>query len=100
MILNEVLGGVDNLEKMTQTRNYSQAAGLLQGVTNVIEHLELYSDSVEEIRSLSERMAKIRRDLASHVTADFNEAFSSSSKVRVKMSFLENLIKFRAFGKR
>ena len=99
LILNEVLGGVDNLEKMTQTRNYSQAAGLLQGVTNVIEHLELYSDSVEEIRSLSERMAKIRRDLASHVTADFNEAFSSSSKVRVKMSFLENLIKFGAFGK-
>lgn len=87
------------MEKMTQTRNYSQAAGLLQGVTNVIEHLELYSDSVEEIRSLSERMAKIRRDLASHVTADFNEAFSSSSKVRVKMPFLENPIKFGAFEK-
>ena len=28
--LHIVLGGVDNLEKMTQTRNYSQAAGLLQ----------------------------------------------------------------------
>lgn len=57
----------------------------LKGVTNVIEHLELYSESVEEIRSLSERMSKIRRDLATHVTSDFNEAFSTSSKVRVKI---------------
>ena len=78
--LHIVLGGVDNLERQTATRDYGQAANLLQGVTNVIEHLELYSESVEEIKTLSERMKVIRNDLGKHVTDDFNEAFSASCK--------------------
>ena len=53
---------------------------LLKGVSNVIEHLEVYSDSVPEVKSLSERMRVIRKDLADHVTRDFNDAFSSSGK--------------------
>ena len=67
-------------------------------MTNVIEHLELYSESVEEIRSLSERMSKIRRDLATHVTSDFNEAFSTSSKVRVKIK-MSRIISFPHLSK-
>ena len=54
----------------------------VQGVTNVIEHLELYSESVEEIKTLSQRMKVIRNDLGRHVTDDFNEAFSASCKFR------------------
>ena len=71
---------------MAATRDYAQAANLLQGVTNVIEHLETYSDSVDEIKSLSQRMKQIRTDLAGHVTSDFNEAFSSSCKYQFKIT--------------
>ena len=44
--LHIVLGGVDDLENITKKRDYAKAANLLQGVSNVIEHLEVYSNSV------------------------------------------------------
>ena len=55
--LHIVLGGVDDLENITKKRDYAKAANLLQGVSNVIEHLEVYSNSVPEVKSLSERMS-------------------------------------------
>ena len=77
--LHIVLGGVDDLERITKARDYLKASNLLQGVSNVIEHLDVYAQTVPEVKDLSERMGVIRRDLAVHVQADFAEAFSTTS---------------------
>lgn len=78
--LHIVLGGVENLEKATAARDYGLVATLLPGVSNVIEHLETFKDTVDEIETVTKRMEKIRGDLASCVTKDFKQAFSISSK--------------------
>ena len=81
--LHIVLDGVENLEKATADRDYSLVATLLPGVSNVIEHLDVYKDSVEEIQIVTQRMAKIRSDLSTFVTKDFSQAFAISSKEKL-----------------
>ena len=48
--LHIVMGGVDDLERITKERDYLKASNLLQGVSNVIEHLDVYSTTVPEVR--------------------------------------------------
>ena len=43
-----------------------------------------------EVKSLSERMRVIRQDLAEHVTLDFQEAFSTSSRTPVNFENIRN----------
>ncbi|CAG5085345.1 Oidioi.mRNA.OKI2018_I69.PAR.g10870.t1.cds [Oikopleura dioica] len=81
--LHIVLDGVENLEKATTARDYGLVATLLPGVSNVIEHLDVYKDSVEEIQIVTQRMAKIRTDLSTFVTKDFSQAFAISSKEKL-----------------
>ena len=50
--LHIVLGGVDDLERITKERDYLKASNLLQGVSNVIEHLDVYSKTVPEVKDL------------------------------------------------
>ena len=44
----------------------------------------------QEVKSLSERMRVIRQDLAEHVTLDFQEAFSTSSRTPVNFENIRN----------
>ncbi|XP_070571554.1 vacuolar protein sorting-associated protein 53 homolog [Ptychodera flava] len=73
--LHMLVGGVDSLESLIRRRQYREAANLLQGVINVMEHFDKYM-SIPQIRQLADRVKHIQMEVGQQIIADFEEAFS------------------------
>uniref|UniRef100_A0A2C9JYZ0 Vacuolar protein sorting-associated protein 53 homolog n=1 Tax=Biomphalaria glabrata TaxID=6526 RepID=A0A2C9JYZ0_BIOGL len=75
--LHMLVGGVESLTLMTQKRQYGEAANLLQGVLNVLDHFERYME-IPQIKQLADRIKQIQSELSTQIIADFEEAFQGS----------------------
>uniref|UniRef100_A0A0B7A4F2 Vps53 N-terminal domain-containing protein n=1 Tax=Arion vulgaris TaxID=1028688 RepID=A0A0B7A4F2_9EUPU len=75
--LHMLVGGVDSLAALTRKRQYGEAANLLQGVLNVLEHFEKYME-IPQIKQLSDRVKQIQAELGAQIIADYEEAFQGA----------------------
>ncbi|XP_050309102.1 vacuolar protein sorting-associated protein 53 homolog isoform X2 [Anthonomus grandis grandis] len=76
--LHMLVGGVDTLKSLTQKRLYGEIALPLQAISEVMTHFENYSD-IPQIKTLSDQVNSIRKELADQITHDFKEAFQGPS---------------------
>lgn len=76
--LHMLVGGVDTLKTLTEKRLYGEIALPLQAISEVMMHFENYTD-IPQIKSLSDQVKAIHKDLAQQITHDFKEAFSSTN---------------------
>ncbi|XP_066281087.1 vacuolar protein sorting-associated protein 53 homolog isoform X1 [Branchiostoma lanceolatum] len=74
--LHMLVGGVDSLHSLIRRRQYGEAANLLQGVVNVMEHFHKYM-SIPQISQLADQVKQIQTELGQQILADFEEAFSA-----------------------
>ncbi|XP_054723546.1 vacuolar protein sorting-associated protein 53 homolog [Uloborus diversus] len=73
--LHMLVDGVDKLQNLVKKRQYGEIANLLQGVTNVLDHFQKYI-RIPQIAHLAEKSQKIKADLTSQITSDFQNAFA------------------------
>ncbi|XP_005102675.1 vacuolar protein sorting-associated protein 53 homolog [Aplysia californica] len=72
--LHMLVGGVDSLTTLARRRQYGEAANLLQGVLNVLDHFEKYME-IQQIKLLADRVKHLQTELGTQIIADFEEAF-------------------------
>ncbi|BFZ18354.1 hypothetical protein BsWGS_21393 [Bradybaena similaris] len=75
--LHMLVGGVDSLAALTRKRQYGEVANLLQGVLNVLEHFEKYTE-IPQIKQLADRVKQIQAELGTQIIADYEEAFQGA----------------------
>ncbi len=73
--LHMLVGGVTTLQNLSQKRQYGEAAMLLQGLMEVMEHFKNYT-AIPQIKELSDRVHALRKDIGVQITADFQNALS------------------------
>ena len=72
--LHMLVGGVEQLESMTEACQYGDCAHLLGAVVNVLEHFDGYRE-IDKIRHISARVSDIQQRLALQITREFRRAF-------------------------
>ena len=85
--LHMLMSGVDTLQNLASKRQYGDAASLLQGVFNVMEHFESYK-SIDNVRSLASKVEEIKRDMTRLVLSEFDSAFSLGGKGGINVGVL------------
>ncbi|KAJ8704730.1 hypothetical protein PYW07_011918 [Mythimna separata] len=77
--LHMLVGGVDTLRNMTQSRQYKEIVLPMQAIMEVLQHFECYRE-IRELSTLRDQVTTIRQQLATQILADFKEAFTAGSK--------------------
>ena len=62
---------VERLQVLAANRQYREAAGQLEAVTQLCHHFEAYED-IPKIRNLKEQFGEIKATLRSHIFSDFS----------------------------
>ncbi|GAB6030212.1 Vacuolar protein sorting-associated protein 53 [Chamberlinius hualienensis] len=70
-----LVGGVDALEDLIRVRQYGEIASLLQGVVNVLDQFNKYSN-IPQIKKLAERVHNIKIGLGRQITSELQDAFA------------------------
>ena len=76
--LNMLVSGVGNLQRLARDRRYAEAASTLQGLMQVLEHFQNYTE-IPQIKELSDQVHDNRRMLGEQITSDFEAAFSDEN---------------------
>ena len=76
--LHMLVGGVENLTKLAERRQYGEILNPLQAIVEVNQHFQQYSE-IPQIKTLSSKVKQIQSELALQITEDFQNVFSPSS---------------------
>ena len=76
--LHMLVGGVTTLQNLSTQRQYGEAAMLLQGLMEVLEHFRNYSD-IPQIKELSDQVHAMRKEMGDQITHDFQTALSGEN---------------------
>ena len=77
--LSMLVRGTATLTQLSQTRQYGEAALLLQGLLEVLNHFKTFQN-IPQIKELSDQVETIRRDLGEQIMKDF-ESLMTGGKV-------------------
>ncbi|XP_047483637.1 vacuolar protein sorting-associated protein 53 homolog [Penaeus chinensis] len=72
--LQMLVEGVQKLQALKARREYGEIATLLQGVMNVLDHLNRYKH-IPQVADLARQVEQIRGDLEKQILEDFHRAF-------------------------
>ncbi|XP_053621507.1 vacuolar protein sorting-associated protein 53 homolog [Plodia interpunctella] len=75
--LHMLVGGVDSLNAMTDTRQYKEVVLPMQAIMEVLQHLECYRD-IRELAALRSQVHAARAQLSTQILDDFKLAFTGS----------------------
>lgn len=76
--LHMLVGGVATLQGLSQKRQYGDAAMLLQGLMEVMDHFRNYTQ-IPQIKELSDQVTALRGFMGEQITADFQNALSGEN---------------------
>ena len=76
--LHMLVGGVATLTTLANNRQYGEAALLLQGLLEVLNHFKNYQN-IPQIKELSDQVVAIKRELGDQITKDFESAMSGDN---------------------
>uniref|UniRef100_A0A336KA85 Vacuolar protein sorting-associated protein 53 homolog n=1 Tax=Culicoides sonorensis TaxID=179676 RepID=A0A336KA85_CULSO len=76
--LHMLFGGVESLVTLAENRQYGEILNPLQAITEVNEYFKQYTE-IPHIQSLSQRVTQIHTELASQITEDFKNCFSTNN---------------------
>ena len=83
--LSMLVRGTATLTQLSQTRQYGEAALLLQGLLEVLNHFKTYQN-IPQIKELSDQVETIKRDLGEQILKDFEVLMTSGRGVGVSGS--------------
>ncbi|XP_053684665.1 vacuolar protein sorting-associated protein 53 homolog [Sabethes cyaneus] len=73
--LHMLVGGVENLKRLAERRQYGEILNPLQAIIEVNQHFQQYSEIVQ-IQTLSSQVQQIQTELATQITDDFKHFFA------------------------
>uniref|UniRef100_A0A182X4K6 Vacuolar protein sorting-associated protein 53 homolog n=1 Tax=Anopheles quadriannulatus TaxID=34691 RepID=A0A182X4K6_ANOQN len=76
--LHMLVGGVENLKRLSERRQYGEVLNPLQAIIEVNQHFQQYSE-IAQIQTLSAQVQQIQSELATQITDDFKNFFSPTS---------------------
>jgi hypothetical protein len=88
--LHMLVGGVENLTKLAERRQYGEILNPLQAIVEVNQHFQQYSE-IPQIKTLSTKVKQIQSELALQITEDFQNFFSPSANQNVNKMTLNQL---------
>lgn len=84
--LHMLTGGVETLTTLSNKCQFGEAASLLQGVLNVMEHFVTYK-SVPTIKELSKKVDEIKQNLTQQVYKEFDDVFTNTGSSKATFNF-------------
>ena len=85
--LHMLMSGVDSLQNLTKKRQYGEAASLLEGILNVMDHFTKYK-SIPTVRELTTQVDGLKQQLTQLVMAEFDTAFGANAKAAIHPAVL------------
>ncbi|XP_039437386.1 vacuolar protein sorting-associated protein 53 homolog [Culex pipiens pallens] len=76
--LHMLVGGVENLKRLAERRQYGEVLNPLQAIIEVNQHFQQYSE-IPQIQTLSSQVQQIQTELATQITEDFRHFFAPSA---------------------
>jgi len=76
--LHMLVRGTATLTQLTHSRQYGEAALLLQGLLEVLSHFKNYQN-IPQIKELSDQVESLKKDLGDQIIKDFEVAMSSDN---------------------
>ncbi|KXJ70050.1 hypothetical protein RP20_CCG025021 [Aedes albopictus] len=73
--LHMLVGGVENLKRLAERRQYGEILNPLQAIIEVNQHFQQYSE-ISQIQTLSSQVQQIQSELATQITEDFKNFFT------------------------
>ncbi|XP_058833094.1 vacuolar protein sorting-associated protein 53 homolog [Topomyia yanbarensis] len=73
--LHMLVGGVENLKRLAERRQYGEILNPLQAIIEVNQHFRQYSE-ISQIQTLSSQVQQIQTELATQITEDFKNFFA------------------------
>ena len=80
--LSMLVRGTATLTQLSQTRQYGEAALLLQGLLEVLNHFKSYQN-IPQIKELSDQVETIKKDLGDQIMKDFDSLMTGGRGVGV-----------------
>lgn len=77
--LHMLVGGTATLANLTAKRQYGEAALLLQGLLEVLNHFSSYQN-IPQIKEMSEQVESLKKDLGEQIRLDFEAALSGDKR--------------------
>ena len=85
--LHMLMSGVETLQNLTKKRQYGEAASLLEGILNVMEHFVKYK-SIPTVRDVTSQVSELKEQLTQLVMSEFENAFGANSKNAINPNLL------------
>ena len=76
--LHMLVGGVATLTTLANNRQYGEAALLLQGLLEVLNHFKNYQN-IPQIKELSDQVESLKKELGEQIIKDFEAAMSGEN---------------------
>ena len=76
--LSMLVRGTATLTQLSQTRQYGEAALLLQGLLEVLNHFKAYQN-IPQIKDISDQVETIKKELGEQIMKDFESAMLGTS---------------------
>lgn len=76
--LHMLVGGVENLKRLAERRQYGEILNPLQAIIEVNQHFQQYSE-ISQIQTLSSQVQQIQTELATQITEDFKNFFAPAA---------------------
>jgi len=76
--LHMLVGGTATLSTLTAKRQYGEAALLLQGLLEVLNHFSSYQN-IPQIKELSDQVESLKKELGEQIRKDFEAALSGDN---------------------
>jgi len=76
--LHMLVRGTASLSQLAQARQYGEAALLLQGLIEVLNHFHAYQD-IPQIRELADQVGSLKRELGEQIIKDFEAALGGEN---------------------
>ena len=80
--LSMLVRGTATLTQLSQTRQYGEAALLLQGLLEVLNHFKTYQN-IPQIKDLSDQVETIKKDLGEQIMNDFEQMMTGGGGVGI-----------------
>ena len=85
--LHMLISGVETLQNLTKKKQYGEAASLLEGILNVMEHFSKYK-SIPTVRDLVNQVDGLKQELSQLVLLEFNNTFGANPKNGINAAVL------------
>ena len=85
--LHMLMSGVESLQNLTKKRQFAEAASLLEGILNVMEHFDKYK-SIPAVRELSTQVDGLKQELTQLVLSEFERAFGGNPTAGINGNLL------------